>query len=590
MEMRQGNQWLMGIACALLALVWAAAGETAQTAGNNPSDILNSPATVHMRAKTPAGPEKGVDDGMLKAGVSSDNWLMYGGGYDNHRFSPLKNLTPAAVSKMKAAWSFPTGTTGQFEASPVIYGGVMYVTTSYNRAFALNAKTGELLWRYDYPLPEGLVVCCGPVNRGVAISGDLVLMVTLDAHILALDRRTGEVKWNTEIVPYKDGFSSTSAPLIVGDKAITGIAGGEYGVRGFFDAYDVATGKRVWRHYTVPAEGEPGVESWAGDSYKTGGSPTWTTGAYDVETGTLFWTTGNPSPDWNGDLRAGDNLYSNTIIAVDPETGARKWHFQTTPHDVWDYDGNSHIFLIDVEIAGKPVKALAQPNRNGFFYVLDRTNGKFLFAKPYVQELNWAKGVDDAGRPIVDPAAMPQEKPVMRVCPGNLGGLNGAWSASFSPATGLVYVPSVESCQQFSKGIVVNVKGIPFLGGMPDPVDVAADKDHGLLSAIDPATGEIRWRYEDPDPMMGGAMSTAGGVVFSSTLDGHALALDAVTGKEIWRFRMGGAGRGQPVAYQVDGRTFVAIPSGGWSALTALSGGPTSIPEGGQLFVFTVDE
>ncbi|MFZ5931337.1 MAG: PQQ-dependent dehydrogenase, methanol/ethanol family [Pseudomonadota bacterium] len=589
--MRQAGGWAIRLSAGLIGLgLCAGAALAAQTAGQF-SDILSSPSIVQTPAKQPVGPEAGVTGDMLKAGTSNpESWLMYGGDYTNYRYSPIKGLTPAAVKKLKVAWSFPTGTTGQFETSPVIYGGVMYITTSHNRLMALDAKTGEMLWRYDYALPEGLKVCCGPVNRGVAISGDLVLMVTLDAHILALERRTGIVKWNIEITPYQDGFAATSAPLIVGDKAITGIAGGEYGVRGFFDAYDIATGKRLWRHYTVPAAGEPGAETWAGDSYKTGGSPTWTTGAYDVETDTLFWTTGNPSPDWNGDLRAGDNLYSNSIIAVDPATGARKWHYQFTPHDVWDYDGNSHIFLVDVDIAGKPVKAVVQPNRNGFFYALDRTTGKFLFAKPYVQELNWAKGFDEAGRPIVDPAAMPQDKPTMRVCPGNLGGLNGAWTATYSPLTKLAYVPSVEGCQNFAKGIVVNVKGIPLLGGMPDPIDVNEGKDHGVLSAIDVATGEIKWRYEDPDPMMGGAMSTAGGVIFSSTLDGHALALDAITGKELWRFRMGGAGRGQPVAYEADGKTYVAIPSGGWAAITALSGGPTNIPEGGQLFVFTVDE
>lgn len=588
--MRQSGRIALGFAAGLVALsqIWGAFA--AQTAGGVSDDVLPSQSHMHSKAKQPVGPEAGVTPDMLKAGVKADQWLMYGGGYTNHRHSPDKSLTPAAVKKMKVAWSFPTGTTGQFETSPVIYGGVMYVTTSYNRLFALDAKTGELLWRYDYKLPAGLKVCCGPVNRGVAISGDLVLMVTLDAHLMALDRRTGDVKWDIEIIPYKDGFSSTSAPLIVGDKVITGIAGGEYGVRGFFDAYEVATGKRLWRHYTVPVAGEPGAESWAGDSYKTGGAPTWTTGAYDVETDTLFWTTGNPSPDWNGDLRAGDNLYSNSILAVDPNTGARKWHYQFTPHDVWDFDGNSHIFLVDAEVDGKPVKAIAQPNRNGFFYVLDRSNGKFLFAKQYTKELNWAKGFDEAGRPIVDAAAKPQEKPTMRVCPGNLGGLNGAWSASYSPQTKMAYVPSVESCQNYAKGIVVSVKGIPLLGGMPNPIDVIQGKDHGVLSAIDVATGAIKWRYEDPDPMMGGAMTTAGGVVFSSTLSGHALALDAVTGKEVWRFRMGGAGRGQPVAYEADGKSFVAIPSGGWSAITALSGGPTNIPEGGQLFVFTVDE
>ncbi|MDO9460232.1 MAG: PQQ-dependent dehydrogenase, methanol/ethanol family [Alphaproteobacteria bacterium] len=589
--MRQAGSWAIRLSAGLIGLgLYAGVAQAAQTAGVS-DEIGFAPVPSHFPATQPVGPEAGVTGDMLKAGTSDPaRWLMYGGDYKGYRHSPIKSLDPAAAKKLKVAWSFPTGTTGQFEASPVIYGGVMYVTSSYNRVFALNAQTGELLWRYDYPLPEGLRVCCGPANRGVAISGDLVLMGTLDAHLVALDRRTGNVKWNIEIVPYKDGFASTSAPLIVGDKAITGIAGGEYGIRGFFDAYDIATGKRLWRHYTVPAAGEPGAESWTGDSAETGGAPTWTTGVYDMETDTLFWTTGNPSPDWNGDDRAGDNLYSNSIIAVDPATGVRKWHYQFTPHDVWDFDGNSHIFLVDVEIDGKPVKAIAQPNRNGFFYLLDRSTGKFLFAKQYVEQLNWAKGFDEKGRPIVDPAAKPMETPDMRVCPGNLGGLNGAWTAAYSPLTKLAYVPSVEACQRYAKGIAVKMKGLPLLGGMPEALDVNEGKAYGILSAIDVATGAIKWRYKDADPMMGGAMTTAGGVVFSSTLDGHALALDAGTGAELWRFRMGGAGRGQPVAYEAGGKAFVAIPSGGWATITGLSGGPLNIPDGGHLFVFTADE
>lgn len=589
--MRQAGSWAIRLSAGLIGLgLYAGVAQAAQTAGVS-DEIGFAPVPSHFPATQPVGPEAGVTGDMLKAGTSDPaRWLMYGGDYKGYRHSPIKSLDPAAAKKLKVAWSFPTGTTGQFEASPVIYGGVMYVTSSYNRVFALNAQTGELLWRYDYPLPEGLRVCCGPANRGVAISGDLVLMGTLDAHLVALDRRTGNVKWNIEIVPYKDGFASTSAPLIVGDKAITGIAGGEYGIRGFFDAYDIATGKRLWRHYTVPAAGEPGAESWTGDSAETGGAPTWTTGVYDMETDTLFWTTGNPSPDWNGDDRAGDNLYSNSIIAVDPATGVRKWHYQFTPHDVWDFDGNSHIFLVDVEIDGKPVKAIAQPNRNGFFYLLDRSTGKFLFAKQYAEQLNWAKGFDEKGRPIVDPAAKPMETPDMRVCPGNLGGLNGAWTAAYSPLTKLAYVPSVEACQRYAKGIAVKMKGLPLLGGMPEALDVNEGKAYGILSAIDVATGAIKWRYKDADPMMGGAMTTAGGVVFSSTLDGHALALDAGTGAELWRFRMGGAGRGQPVAYEAGGKAFVAIPSGGWATITGLSGGPLNIPDGGHLFVFTADE
>ena len=336
---------------------------------------LGPPLPTHWVASEPVGNGAGaVSDAMLREAPSDPSrWLLYGGNYRNYRHSPLKSLNPESVRDLRVAWALPTGTTGQFEVSPVVYDGVMYVTTSYNRLFALDAKTGEMLWRYDHEQPPLLRICCGPVNRGVAIGGDLVMMATLDAKLIAFQRRTGEIAWSVEIASYEDGYSATSAPLVVGDLAVIGIAGGEYGVRGFFDAYEVSTGKRVWRHYTVPADGEPGTETWAGDSYKSGGSPAWTSGAYDVESDTLYWTTGNPSPDWNGDLRMGDNLYSNSLLAVEMKTGKRKWHFQFTPHDVWDYDGNTQVFLVDVERDGRTVKAVAHsgsqrlllPDRSG---------------------------------------------------------------------------------------------------------------------------------------------------------------------------------------------------------------------------------
>ena len=547
------------------------------------------PLPTHWVASEPVGNGAGpVSDAMLsEAPGDPSRWLLYGGDYRNYRHSPLESLNPASVKDLRVAWALPTGTTGQFEVSPVIYDGVMYVTTSYNRLFALDAKTGEMLWRYDHEQPPQLRLCCGPPNRGVAIAGDLVMMATLDAKLIAFQRRTGEIAWSVEIANFEDGYSATSAPLVVGDLAVIGIAGGEYGVRGFFDAYEVSTGKRVWRHYTVPAEGEPGVETWAGDSYRNGGSPAWTSGAYDVESDTLYWTTGNPSPDWNGDLRAGDNLFSNSLLAVEMKTGKRKWHFQFTPHDVWDYDGNTQIFLVDVERNGATVKAVAQANRNGYFYLIDRESGEFLLAEPYVEQVNWAT-IDDAGRPVVNPAALPTLEPTERVCPSNFGGMNGAWTGAYNPDLGLAYIPAVEACQLFAKGIVVFIKGIPYLGGLPETVDAMEGKAYGHLSAIDVATGKVRWRHRDAHPMMGGVLSTAGGVVFTGNLTGSALALDAETGEQLWSFRMGGGVRSQPVAYELDGQTYVAIGSGSFATLDAFAGGLETIPEGGHLFVFTV--
>ncbi|MEC8357923.1 MAG: PQQ-binding-like beta-propeller repeat protein, partial [Pseudomonadota bacterium] len=356
----------------------------------------------------------------------SDVWLQYGGDYSNNRHSPINALSPENIDNLKFAWGFPSGTTGQFAVSPVVYDGIMYVTTSYNRLIALDATSGEMFWRYDHQLPADLRLCCGPANRGPSIHEDKILMATLDARILAFDRLSGELLWDTEIVEYFKGFSATSAPLIVKDLAIIGVGGGEFGVRGFFDAYDVNTGDRVWRHYTVPAEGEPGYETWSGNSYETGGAPAWTIGTYDPELDLVFWTTGNPAPDWNGDARLGDNLFSDSVLAINPNTGERVWYYQFTPHDVWDYDGNSHLFQAEMVVDGEPTKALVQANRNGFFYAINRENGQFIRATSYMEQLNWAESMESDGRPVINVEAMPSEEPTMRVCPGALGGMNGS--------------------------------------------------------------------------------------------------------------------------------------------------------------------
>ncbi len=574
------------------------APETETTAAESPeasapvnpdADFALPPVPTHWTNSKPIGDSKGpATDADLRAGLSNpSSWLLYGGNYGNFRHSPDTDLNPDSVKHLEVAWAFATGTEGQFEASPVVYDGIMYVSSSYNRLFALNPETGELYWRYDHQLPDDMRLCCGPVNRGVAITGDEVIMATLDAKLVALNRLSGDVLWETEIAPYAKGFSATSMPMIVKDMAIIGVAGGEFGVRGFFDAYDVKTGKRRWRHYTVPDTGEPGTETWKGESYKTGGAPAWTSGAYDPDTDTLFWTTGNPAPDWNGDAREGDNLYSDSVLALDPDTGKLKWYFQFTPHDVWDYDGNSQIFLTDVHRNGKTIKAIVQANRNGYFYTLDRASGTFLDASQYLEQVNWAT-IDEIGRPIVNPDALPSENPSARVCPSAQGGMNGAWTGSLDPDRGLAFIPSIEACQQYQKGLAVYIEGQNFFGGMPDPVDVNDGKAYGTLSAIDYNTGKVKWRYKDADPMMGGAVSTAGGVVFTGNQQGFALALDSDTGKLLWKFRMGSGVRSQPIVYSVNGKSYVAMGSGNWASMVGLAGGPLNIPEGGHLFVFTL--
>lgn len=549
------------------------------------------PLPTHWVAEEPvAADAPPVDEAMLRAPFGDlSRWLHYGGDHRGHRHSPTTRLDRKNVSKLQVAWAMPTGTQQQFEASPIVYAGVMYVSTSYNRILALDARTGAILWRYDHPLPADMKPCCGPVNRGVSIAGNAILMATLDARLLALDRRSGAMLWNSEIFDYRKGYSATSAPLVVGRRAIIGVAGGEYGIRGFFDAYNVETGARLWRHFTVPTANEPGVETWAGNSYETGGAPAWTQGAYDAETDTLFWTTGNPSPDFNGDARAGDNLYSNSLLAVDIETGARKWHFQFTPHDVWDLDGNTQLYLVDVDVAGERVPAIAQANRNGYFYLIDRRDGRFLRATQYVEQMNWAT-IGPDGRPVVSADVWPSEEPTHRVCPGNMGGMNGAWSGSYDPKRGLAFIPTIEACQHFVKGISVYSEGAPFMAGTPDTIDAAAGKAYGHVSAVDVATGEIRWRAKDRFPMMAGAVSTASGLVFTGNLEGEALALDAETGEVLWRFRMGGGVRSQPIVFELDGKPHVAIGSGSWATTDAFLAGLDRIPEGGHLFVFRLPE
>jgi alcohol dehydrogenase (cytochrome c) len=585
--MRKSLAWALLATC--LAAFLAAVPAVAQPPEDEPEEVEGDRGArpTHWTTDRAVGRGRGpVSQEALETSPSRTDWLHFGGNYQSWRYSPIEELTPAALPRLRVAWAAQTGVPGQLEASPVVYDGILYLTSAHNRLLAYDAATGELLWRYDHQNPGDLRICCGPANRGVAIAGDAVLMGTLDARLVALHRKSGVLLWETVIDDYAKGLSVTSAPLVIGDLAVIGIAGGEYGVRGFFDAYDVRTGERRWRHHTVPAAGEPGVETWAGNSYESGGAPTWVTGSYDPGSRVLYWATGNPSPDWNGDVREGDNLYSDSVLAVDPMTGERLWHFQFTPHDVWDYDGNTELFLVDVELDGETVPVVAQANRNGFFYLIDRRDGRFLRATQYAHQVNWAKGIDQNGRPIYDPEMVPKEEDPPRVCPGLAGGNNGAYNSAYSPRTGMIYAPVIESCMSFRKGIVVFIEGIPYVGGEPMRVDTIAGKSYGHLSAIDVATGEIKWSYRDPESMMAGVLTTAGGAVITGNARGHVLGFDAVTGEEVWRFPTGSGIRSHPIAYQLDGKQYLAVGSGGGGGVQYSTGASRMIPEGSTLFVF----
>ena len=499
-----------------------------------------------------------TNDQLLHSADQPSSWLQYSATYDGHRFSSLSQINRDNVSHLAAQWIFQSPTPGFFENTPLVVDGIMYVSAQDNNAFALDARTGRRLWSYKRALPEKIRACCGHVNRGFAILGTRLFLATLDAHVIALDSATGNVLWDVQAADYSQGYAFTVAPLVVKNRIIVGVSGGEYGIRGFIDAYDPETGKRAWRFYTVPAPGEPGSDSWPSpDSAARGGAPAWVTGTYDPQLDLLYWPTGNPSPSDDGSRRTGENLYSNSVVALNPDTGKLQWYFQFTPFDLHDWDATEVPVLLDAEIDAKPRKLLVQANRNGFFYVLDRTNGKFLFAKPYVTQ-NWARAIDSSGKPILLPNIAPSEEGV-RVCPGAAGATN--WmSPTYSPQTQLLYVTVREQCDIFYAHPQPYVPGRIYIGSTY--MQAAKEKDWGAVRAIDPRTGEVRWEYKEFSAPWAGNLSTAGHLVFTGDLDGYLIALDADTGKHLWHIQTGAAIYAAPITYQLDGKQYIAIASG----------------------------
>ncbi|MDX1981839.1 MAG: PQQ-dependent dehydrogenase, methanol/ethanol family [Bryobacteraceae bacterium] len=494
---------------------------------------------------------------ILNAGREPGNWLTYSGNFAGHRFSPLDQINESNVAKLRPVWTFPVNSLQKFEATPLVVDGVMYVSEPPSNVTALDTRTGRPLWRYRRNMPDDLRVCCGQVNRGVAVLGDMVYFGTLDAKMVALDAKTGAVRWETEVIDYKGGYSVTVAPLAVKDKIVIGIAGGEYGIRGFLDAYDAKTGKRAWRFWTVPGPGEPGHETWEGDSWQRGAAGTWVTGAYDPETNLIYWGTGNPGPDWNGEVRKGDNLYSDSIIALDADSGKLKWHFQFTPHDVHDWDATEVPVLVEDEVRGKKRKLVLFPNRNAFYYVLDRVSGEFLLGKAYAKQ-TWAKGLDDSGKPIRVPGTFPTVEGV-KVWP-SVAGANNWYSPSYSPKTGLLYVGVREAGSIYYFGEAEYKKGEHYEGG--GFRSVPGEEQWGAVRAFKPATGEVVWEHKLFSPPYSGLLSTAGNLVFGATSEGQFYALNATTGKALYRFQTGGLIRSNPMSYLSDGKQYVAMALG----------------------------
>jgi alcohol dehydrogenase (cytochrome c) len=491
--------------------------------------------------------------------TSQVDWPMYDGNFSGNRHTAVKQIDKSNVSKLAPKWIYSLPDTSPLEVTPVVVEGIMYVTSA-NQASAVDAGTGREIWHYEHPrMRQGGKVSTG-VNRGVAVSGEKVFMVTDHAHVLALNRFTGSLLWESELGPREDGYGSTSAPLAVGNLVIAGVSGGENGARGFVAAFDISSGKEAWRFWAAPKAGEPGSETWKGKTLDHPGASTWLSGTYDPQLEMLYWPIGNPGSDHNGDEREGDNLYSCSIVALDIKTGKLKWYYQFTPHDVWDWDAQEPPVLVDSQWEGKPRKLLLQANRNGFFYVLDRTNGKLLLAKPLVQKLTWASKIDADGRPVLNPDQMPSDKGT-RICPAVIGATNW-WSASFNPATGLYYVQTLENCSIYTKRSQGWEAGRSYMGGSsrqsPD------DKPQKVLRAIDIKTGKMAWELPQhgSGASRGGTLSTVTGLVFFCEDSDALVAADASTGKPLWQFQANQIWRASPMSYMFDNSQYVAVASG----------------------------
>jgi len=536
--------------------------------------VLVGALSAHLHAQV-------TSQRLTAAAKEPQNWLTYSGNYSSTRFSELTQITPGNVRNLKLQWVYQSPVAGNWQTSPIVVDGVMYITQRLNDVIALDALTGRAFWTFRYTPAADRIVCCGANNRGLAILGDTLFMATLDAQLIAIDAKTGRMNWKTEVAVTKAGYSMTLAPLVVKDKVVVGVGGGEYGIRGFIAAYDAATGKEAWRFYTIPAPGEKGSETWEAcppksekycdpEAWKHGGGSIWVTGSYDPQLNLTYWGTGNVGPDYNGDQRPGDNLYTDSIVALDADTGTLKWHYQFTPHDVYDYDAVQVPVLVD-NWANTGINVVAWANRNGNFYILDRATGRFLLGKPFVK-VNWMSEFDERGRPVQTP--QPAGQPTY---PGNQGGTNW-YSPSFSPRTGLFYIPAWDnyasiyapSPAQYKEGAVfvgggprpfAPVPGAPGLGR--SPLNTWTETaGHGAVLALDPATGQEKWRFKMTDVTDSGILTTASDLLFTGGREGFFQALDARTGALLWKANLGGAINSGPITFRVGNRQYVSTVAG----------------------------
>ena len=526
--------------------------------------VFAASVTLAAQGAAPQVTSQDLLDGLKDPG----KWLTYGGDYNGTRHSPLTQLTPENVGQLAAQWTFQTGTLGSFQTTPLVIDGIIYATGYQNHAWAIDARTGRPIWRYRRNLPDDLHNCCGAVNRGFAALGDRLFMTTIDAHLIALDMKTGGVLWDTELADFKVGYSATVAPLVVKDKVIVGIAGAEFSIRGFIDAYDAQSGKRAWRFYTVASPDDPiGGRTWPpnSDAYQRGGGSIWVTGTYDPQQNLVFFGTGNPGPDYYSNAREGDNLYTASLVAIEADTGRMRWHYQFTPHDVHDWDSTQVPVLADLPINGQPRKVVMFANRNGFFYTIDRVTGKVIVAKPFV-ETTWAKEIGPDGRPVLLPGHLPDEEGT-KTCP-DLGGGTNFMSPSYDPTSRLFFVTARETCATYFAFDQKFKPGEQFeSGGTTRPRD---QKNFGALRAIDPVTATMKWEFRYPSVSSSGVLTTASGLVFAGDGDGNIMAFDSRTGKNLWHYQLGFAMRSTAgTTYMLDGRQHLLVPSG--SMLTAFA-------------------
>lgn len=531
-----------------------------------------------------------TNEQLVKGATDTSNVLNYGMGYNLQRFSTLNQINKDTVKNLVPVWNYSLNDDRSEESQPLVYQGVLYVTM-HNATIAIDAKTGKQIWKtkVEYPAETPRIVCCGIINRGAALYDGKLFRTTLDANVIALVAKTGKELWREKAADIKEGYSMTVAPLVADGVVITGISGAEFGTRGFIDGWDPATGKKLWRTYTIPTPDEPGGDTWKGDTWKLGGGSTWITGSYDAELNTVYWGIGNPGP-FNAAVRPGDNLYTCSVLALDPKTGKIKWHYQFSPNNPFDYDSVAEMVLADMNVEGKPTKVLMDANRNGFFYVLDRTNGKLLAANPYVN-VNWATGVDmKTGRPIeTDIVKDARDGKKVTVYPSILGGKN--WEPmSFNPQTGLAYANTLAFGGKYKSEPATFKQGEWYVGmDLTDPW-VWGTGPRGHLKAIDPMTGKAKWEAPSDIPRFSGVLSTAGGVVFSGQLTGEFEAFDADTGKKLWQFQTGSGIEGQPITWQQDGVQYVAVNLGYGGVYSLFSGDErlAKVPPGGSLWVFAV--